>query len=371
MHLLRLLLVVSILAVCTGTTRAQTRKYSNEFMKIGAGARGFAMGDAQTATVNDASAAYWNPSGMLQVDAPVQAYFMHGAMYAGLANLNFGAAVIRSGQRGRIGLGLLRLGVDNIPNTFELVDNNGLVDYSRVTGFSVADYAGYFSYARQPENAAWRYGLTAKVIHRQAGTFANAWGFGVDAGGQYLPHDNWTIGLMLRDITTTFNAWQYDFTDRQQQVLLQTNNRVPDNTVEITLPQAELGVAYHKNWNKFSVTTELNGVFRFDGESYSLVSGEQVTLDPRGGLELGYNQLIYLRAGVSGFQRITTNNPEDFREYTAFEPALGGGLNLQIFQIDYAYSDLGDQAPLPYSHLFTVLFNINAASKSETPSEET
>ena len=46
---------------------AQFRKYSNEFLNIGAGARGLAMGSAQVASVNDGTAGYWNPAGLYGV----------------------------------------------------------------------------------------------------------------------------------------------------------------------------------------------------------------------------------------------------------------------------------------------------------------
>ena len=37
-------------------TNDRTRKFSNEFLKIGVGARAFGMGQAQTAIANDATA---------------------------------------------------------------------------------------------------------------------------------------------------------------------------------------------------------------------------------------------------------------------------------------------------------------------------
>jgi hypothetical protein len=43
---------------------AQFRKYSNEFLNIGAGARGLAMGSAQVASVQDGTSGYWNPAGL-------------------------------------------------------------------------------------------------------------------------------------------------------------------------------------------------------------------------------------------------------------------------------------------------------------------
>lgn len=43
----------------------------------------------------------------------------------------------------------IRLGVDNIPNTLNLIGPDGTVDYNRVTNFSASDYAGIFLMPKQ------------------------------------------------------------------------------------------------------------------------------------------------------------------------------------------------------------------------------
>ena len=65
---------------------AQFRKYSNEFLNIGAGARGLAMGSAQIATVEDGTAGYWNPAGLCDVKGDMQVGLMHAEYFAGIAN---------------------------------------------------------------------------------------------------------------------------------------------------------------------------------------------------------------------------------------------------------------------------------------------
>lgn len=60
-----ILIVIMLLLGKLGS--AQFRKYSNEFLNIGAGARGLAMGSAQVASVNDGSSGYWNPAGLVNV----------------------------------------------------------------------------------------------------------------------------------------------------------------------------------------------------------------------------------------------------------------------------------------------------------------
>ena len=65
-------------------------------------------------------------------------------------------------------------------------------------------YAFTFSYARKLQVPGFQYGVNAKVIRRTIGEFANSWGFGFDVGLQFERND-WKFGLMLRDITTTYN----------------------------------------------------------------------------------------------------------------------------------------------------------------------
>ncbi|MGB6036649.1 MAG: hypothetical protein WBG42_10315, partial [Cryomorphaceae bacterium] len=48
-------------------THAQTRKYSNEFLNIGVGARSLAMSGAGIASVTDVTAGYWNPAGLTDI----------------------------------------------------------------------------------------------------------------------------------------------------------------------------------------------------------------------------------------------------------------------------------------------------------------
>ena len=130
---------------------------------------------------------------------------------------------------------LIRFGVDDIPNTLFLIGPDGSINYDNITSFSVADYAFLSSYATR---LAWndlRIGGSAKIIHRTAGYFATSWGFGLDIGAQ-MEKGNWEFGVMGRDITGTFNAWSFGFTEEDQAVLLATGNALPESSLEITTP---------------------------------------------------------------------------------------------------------------------------------------
>src|SRR3954471_15712741 len=114
-----LLLILAVPCLC----EAQFRKYSNEFLNIGAGARGLAMGNAQVASVNDATAGYWNPAGLAEVKDNPTATLMHAEYFAGIAKYDYAAVAVPIQENKRtLGFSLLRFAVDDIPNTLFLVE---------------------------------------------------------------------------------------------------------------------------------------------------------------------------------------------------------------------------------------------------------
>ena len=110
-------------------TIAQFRKYSNEFLNIGAGARGLAMGGAQIASIQDGTSGYWNPAGLTKIkDAPVL-NIMHADYFAGIGKYDFASLAIPLTDKKRtIALSVLRFAVDDIPNTLFLVEPDGSIN---------------------------------------------------------------------------------------------------------------------------------------------------------------------------------------------------------------------------------------------------
>ncbi len=221
---------------------AQAPKYSNEFLSIGVGARALAMSNAYVTSVNDVTSSYWNPAGLLGIKNNIQIGLMHSEYFAGIAKYDYVGISKIIDSSSTMAVSLIRFGVDNIPNTTELVDANGNVNYDRITTFSAADYAFLFSYAKKTQIQGLRWGGNAKVIRRKLGDFAGAWGFGLDAAMQY-DYRKWKFAFMAKDITTTFNAWSYNLSDKMKEALIATGNDIPSNSSEITLPKLILGTA--------------------------------------------------------------------------------------------------------------------------------
>jgi hypothetical protein len=331
---------------------AQTaRKYSNEFMNIGVDAAALGMSNAVVAHTADVNSGYWNPAGLVHLEDNEIA-LMHSSYFANIANYNYIAFAKPLDDRSSIAISFIRFGVDDILDTTQLIDEQGNVNYDRINLFSAADYGLTFSYARKLPIDGLNYGVNAKVIRRVIGDFASSWGFGLDLGIQFESGNDWQIGLMVRDITTTFNAWSFD--DEKlaqiQDAVEGQNQEVPEGT-EITIPKLQLGISKLFTFNyDYTLRTELDLNVRFE-QNNDIISSSFASINPALGFEFGYTDLVFLRAGMGNFQNeLQIDNSEQL----SFQPSFGVGFKYRGIQLDYAFTDIGDQSVALYSNVFSL-----------------
>ena len=347
---LKKIILVALLSVCSVGFSQAVRKYSNEFMNIGVDAAALGMSNAVVASTGDVNSGYWNPAGLLKIEDR-EAALMHASYFANIAQYDYAGFATKIDDRSAWGISLIRFGVDDILNTTQLIDSQGNIDYNRISLFSTADYGLTFSYARKMKLEGFQYGVNAKVIRRIIGKFASSWGFGFDAGVQFERND-WQFGLMLRDITTTYNVWAIDEDEynKIKDAVEGQNQELPKST-EITLPKAQLGLAKKFEFhNDYTLLAAVNLNMQF-ARTNDVISTDAVSIDPAIGFEFGYTDLVFLRVGVGNFQ-----NAEqlDGTKKVAFQPNIGLGFKYKGIQVDYALTDLGDQSAALYSNIFSV-----------------
>ncbi|MEO6540646.1 MAG: PorV/PorQ family protein [Ferruginibacter sp.] len=349
---------------------SQFRKYSNEFLNIGAGARGLGMGGAQVASAKDATAGYWNPAGLTGIKDHPNVGIMHADYFGGIAKYDYLSAGIPIQDNKRaIGISILRFAVDDIPNTLFLVEPDGSFNYDRIQTFSSADYAFLFSFAqklKETEKKTISFGLNAKVIYRKVGKFASAWGFGLDAGLQ-MHGKKWHAGVVARDITTTFNAWSFKFTDKEKEVLYLTNNEIPVKSTELTAPRLVIGGGYDFKLGKsVSLMAEANIDVTFDGKRNTVLSGNTISIDPHVGLEAAIQDVFFIRAGVTNFQRAYSDGDTlNQKKVWIYQPSAGAGFKIKQIMIDYAFTNLANQSNPLYTHIFSLRLNIVGKKETE------
>lgn len=336
------------------------RKYSNEFLSIGVDAAALGMSNAVVASTGDVNSGYWNPAGLLKLEDK-QVSIMHANYFANIAQYDYAGFGMPIDDRSAFGISLIRFGVDDILNTTQLIDSQGNIDYNRISLFSTADYALTVSYARALPIEGFNYGVNAKVVRRIIGDFANSWGFGFDVGFQFESDNEWKMGLMLRDITTTYNTWTINEEEYQKikDAVPGENQDLPE-TSEITLPKAQLGVSKKFEFhNEMSLLAAGNLNMQF-AQTNDIISTKAVSIDPALGFEWGYTDLVFLRAGVGNFQQITQI---DNTKKLSFQPNIGLGFKYRGIQVDYALTDLGNQSIALYSNIFSLKVDLDIFSR--------
>ncbi len=306
-------------------------KYAGEFLAIGVGGRPLGMGGAYVSLVNDVTAGYWNPGALSRLDYP-QGSLMHDERFGNLVNYDYGSVAIPWGPKISIGLSIIRLGVDNVPNTQNaLIDLNGngildpgeRLDYSKITFFNAADWAFILTYSKK-QSEKFSYGVNFKVISESV-DYGSAWGIGFDAGAVYDVSSKFRVGANLQDITTTLVAWN-------------------TGTKELITPTAKVGGSYDiPIFGSGRLTPAVDFDIRFEDRQFaSLAHVGPVSADMHAGLEYGFKNLFAVRVGYNDVKQLT----------------FGAGIKLPKLNIDYSFAKFDNTDQLGNTHRISVMFTL-------------
>lgn len=325
---------VGMMTAATALGGTGIGKYAGEFLSLGVGGRALGMGGAAVALAQDATAGYWNPAGLTALAYP-EITLMHDEQFGSLVNYDYGAVALPVAPRATLALSIIRLGVDDIPDTRNAgVDIDGNVTYDpdrfsridpqRVTYFSAADWAFLLSYARK-ESEEFSYGGTVKFIRRELGD-DGATGVGFDVGASYRPMDGLILGANAQDVTTTFLSWD-------------------TGTNELISPTLKVGAAYLLDalGGRFVPAVDLD--FRFENRrEASLVHAGPLSADARAGLEYQIADLAAVRVGYTDVGQVT----------------FGAGLRLPRLHVDYSFAKFDGIDQLGNTHRVSLLFTLES-----------
>ena len=356
MRLVVAAVVVSFLVGIQGVFAQTAPKYSNEFLQVGVGARALSMGGSVVTSEMGAFSPYWNPACLPLQNTKYGAGAMHAEYFAGIASYDYLGVTYKQDSLSGFGLGFIRLGVDDILNTTRLIDKDGNLDYSRISLFSTSDNALLIGYGRYLPSLGVSIGGSAKIIYRQVGQFANGYGFGFDLAAR-KNIGGWLVAANLRDVTTTFSYWTFNSNKLEIEVGDSTFNFAPSQSVELTLPRLVAGVSRKvKVVGKVTAMAELNLEMTFDGKRHTLISSKAASIDPKLGLEVGYDGLVFLRMGASNIQEETDFGNK--KSYT-FQPNLGLGVKWRGWALDYALTNIGSVGVGQYSNVFSMTYSFD------------
>jgi hypothetical protein len=298
-----------------------------QFLKLGVGARGVAMGESFAAVANDASALHFNPAGLVQF-AQNEVVAAHTEYVAELRHEFFGVVYHFTGEDA-LGVAVTSLHTEDMEITTE-TQPAGTGRY-----FSFGDMALGVSYARKMTDQ-FSFGITLRYVDETLDVL-HMRSFMVDLGSYY-----WT-GLGSTRFAVVIANFGADASP---------SGSVPGP-----------GETSIEEFQTFSLPT----VFRLgiaidpiDSEDHLLTASLQLDHPNdnaehiRLGLEYSWRRTVFARLGI----KRTVDQPIFGEDQTTAESyALGVGvrvpLSLSTIGADYAYSDFGRLGPV---HRMTVAF---------------
>ncbi|KAF5409819.1 MAG: hypothetical protein C5S43_06020 [Candidatus Methanocomedens sp.] len=281
----------------TGTSGAQ-------FLKIGIGSRGVAMGGAFVATADDPSAAYWNPGALVRVPG-TQFQFSGTQMYA---DILYGYGIVTHEFAG-VGTAALQFGLLTSGDMYRTTVENPNGDET----FTCSDMVIGLSFGRMLTDR-FSAGLTAKYV-REAWDDVSAGGIAIDLGTLYdTGFKTLRIGMSIQnfgpELTPGGEAQDWysgsDSTSSYEPYAMPMNFRIG-----LAMDVVDQG--------PHQVTVEVDGVHPADNV-------EQVNI----GAEYWYNNMIALRGGY----RVNTDE-EGLSAGAGFRVPMGD----KALTLDYAYQD--------------------------------
>lgn len=300
----------------TGTTAAQ-------FLKIGADARGTAMGNAFTAMSGDIGAMYWNPAGLASIQK-LESVFVNANWIAGI-NFNYTAVAINLNQIGVIGFSMTNLSVpEEIVRT--VAQPNGTGEF-----FDANDLAMNLAYAKKLTDK-FSMGGNIKIVRQQI-WHANATSFAADLGALFItPFNNIRLGASLSNYGADMKL-----TGRDQQFSVDPDP-INEGNVEFVNAMYETDAFPLPLIFRVGLAGEIiqNDHYRLSFAIDALHpndNAEWVNV----GLEYAMAEMFFIRGGMSTLFR------EDSEEGLTF----GGGVNYRIGQsatqvkLNYAYAAFG------------------------------
>lgn len=272
-------------------------RYAGEFLSLGAGARGMAMGGAQTAASEDVTAAYWNSAALTQMDGIEVASLHRSEDRLGLGGDGYDWIALggKVGPKVAWAVSYLSHSISGVPLTRET--GNSSQPFEIISTSQSRDSAVFLSGALDL-GSKFSTGLSLKILESRT-VEARAKGVGLDLGLLFRANNNVFMGLVLEDATggTPFK-W----------------SGTPTNPIDIIPINLKAG---------FSVAKRKKG--------YRLVLS--MDLESQNGASIRYGAELLLKSGFSARLGLVDWNPSFSLDDKS--PSMGFGLAILLFELDY------------------------------------
>lgn len=298
----------------TGTTAAP-------FLTISVGARAMGMGGAFVSIANDASALFWNVSGISQINQPA-IIFNHSEWIADI-NFDYLGVTFPIPGVGTLGASFTSVNMDEMEVTNELnPEGTGIF-------FDVSSFAASVSFGRQLTDR-FMIGFSGKYVRENIWN-SSATGIAIDVGTLFItPFNGLRLGMSISNFGSKMQISGDDLTIQvdPDQTISGNNETIP---ARFETGRFDLPLLFRVGLSMDVLKSELNRVTLAVDALHPNDNNESVNI----GGEYMFKDLIAFRGGYRSL--FLKDSEEGF--------TVGGGLNHRLsgvgFRLDYAYEDFG------------------------------
>ncbi len=291
------------------------------FLEIGIGARAIGMGGAFVAVASDATALYWNPSGLSRLSRN-EVVLIHTQWLAD-TRFDFAGIVLQLGQFGTLGASITSFSMDDMEvRTIEKPEGTGEM-------FSAGDFSLGLSYARNLTDR-FSVGFNAKYIQQKI-WHMNASSIAMDVGLLFRTHFNdLKIGMSISNFGNKMRMEGKDTMVR--------HDIDPDHLGNNDRINAHLDT---DRWSLpliFRVGLAMD-VLKMGSSSRLTLAGDATHPNNNSeylnmGLEFATKEIFFLRLGYKSL--FLNDSEQGFTAGAGMEYNLVGNV---VIKIDYAYAD--------------------------------
>ncbi|MDP6456296.1 MAG: PorV/PorQ family protein [Candidatus Marinimicrobia bacterium] len=304
----------------SATTKAGTSVA--QFLKIGVGARGVAVGESFNALTSDVTAIYWNPAGLASL-ARNELAFSNNNWFAGITHQFFAVGIPLSGARGTVGLFAINLSVPE-EEVRTVYQPEGTGEF-----FSAGNLAIGASYALSLTDR-FSFGFVGKYVQESVWSMHSS-AVALDIGTLYRSSfRNIRIGIVLSNFGT-----KMQLEGRANLLFVDPDPFIEGNTetirAELEMGKWDLplyvrtGVAFDLVQSKaFTVSYAVDMLHPNDNREFVNT-----------GIEVAVSDMIFLRGGYRGL------GMDELEGGFAFGAGLSISVGPSSFSVDYAVTDFG------------------------------
>lgn len=291
------------------------------FLTISVGARPMGMGGAFVAVANDASAMFWNVSGIAQLTRP-EIIFNHSEWLADI-NFDYAGLIAPLGSFGTFGLSVTALTMAEMEQTNELFPEGSGVR------FSVSSYAFALSFGKRLTDK-FMIGFTGKYVRENIWN-STATGLALDMGTLFeTPFKGLRLGMSVSNFGTKMQMTGDDLLIQVDPDPDISGNNETINAYFQT-DKFDLPLLFRVGLSMELLQTEANRLTLALDALHPNDNSESVNL----GGEYAFKEFFFIRGGYRSL--FLEDSEEGF--------TIGGGINYKItglnFKVDYAYEDFG------------------------------